>query len=241
MQYIMTVSPLSTVSLTVLLPHTSHPSGMEIKYSCPRNTDTYPANILYRPDIGPILDSISARHRPDIDPMSDVQLGYTSGRYRLPTCSRYCADIHRLSLFLAKTPFSWLLKPSANKIGKIKRGECINFNKFIYTNKFKATFEQFWRRRCTCLYSSRNRLLGVAQCQTCLKAGSLQWGWPLWKAAHIILTLGCCLWKYWHLILRWRVQSCRKPEFHLHFFLESSIQVRMKKISISCKNVNKTK
>ena len=41
----------------------------------------------------------------DIGPMSDVQLGYTSGRYRLPTCSRYCADIQRSSLFLAKTPF----------------------------------------------------------------------------------------------------------------------------------------
>jgi len=33
----------------------------------------------------------------------------------------------------------FLLKPSANKIGKGKTGECINFNKFINTN-FKATF-----------------------------------------------------------------------------------------------------
>jgi len=63
--------------------------------------------------------------------------------------SRYCADIHRSSLFLAKTLFSWLLKPSANKKGKRKTGECINFNKFIYTNKCKDTFEQFRKRRCT--------------------------------------------------------------------------------------------
>jgi len=63
---------------------------------------TYPANILYRPDIGFYIGPTSAA---DIGPMLDVQFGYTSGRYRLPTCSRYCADIHRSSLFLAKTPF----------------------------------------------------------------------------------------------------------------------------------------
>jgi len=104
-----------------------------------------PANILYRPDIGPILDSISARHRLPISAQcrmcnSATHRADIGNRYRLPTCSRYCADIHRLSLFLAKTRFSWLLKPSANKIGKRKTGECITFNKFIYTNKFKATF-----------------------------------------------------------------------------------------------------
>ena len=161
-------------------------------------------------------------------------------RYRLPTCSRYCADIYRSSLFLAKTPFSWLLKPIANKIGKRKTEKCINFNKFIFTKTFKATFEQFWRR-CTCLYSGRNRLLVVGPCQTCLKAASLQWGWPLWKAAHIFLTWGYCLWRYGHLMLRWRVQSCRKTEFLLHFFLEPLIQVWMKLISITCNDVNNTK
>jgi len=171
---------------------------------------------------------ISATHRADI-----------GNRYRLPTCNRYCANIHRLSIFLVKTLFPWLLKPNANKIGKWKTGECINFNIFIYTNK--ATSEKFRRRRCTCLYSGRNGLLGVGPCQTYLKATSLQWGWPLWKAAHIILTWGYCLWRYWHLILRRRVQSCRKSEFLLHCFLESIIQVWMKKISITCKNVNKTK
>jgi len=193
----------------------------------------FPANILYRPDIGLILDSISAWYRLPILAQcrmcnSATHRADICNRYRLPTCSHYCDDIHRSSLFLAKPPFSWLLKPSANKIGKRKTGECINFHKFIYTNKFKSTFEQFRRRRCTYLYSGRNRLLGVRPCQTCLKAASLQWGLPLWKAAHIILTWGCCLWRYGHLILRWRVQSCRKPEFLLHFFLEPLIQVWMK-------------
>jgi len=136
--------------------------------------------------IGPILDSISARHRlptlaADIGPTLNVQLGYTSGWYRLPTCSQYCADIQRSSLFLAKTLFSWLLKPSANKIGKGKTGECINFNKFIHTN-FKATFLAIWRRRCTCLYSGRNRL----------KTARLQRGWLLGRRnIIIILTWGC--------------------------------------------------
>ena len=61
----------------------------------------------HRPDIGFYIGPTSAA---DIGPMSDVQLGYTSAdignRYRLPTCSRYCAEIHRSSLFLAKTPYS---------------------------------------------------------------------------------------------------------------------------------------
>jgi len=110
-------------------------------------------------------------------------------RYRLRTCSQYCADIHRSSLFLAKTPFSWLIKPSANEIGKRKTGECINFKKFIYTNKFKATFEQFRRRRCTCLCSGRNRLLGVGQCQMFWKQPAFN-GDGLCGRLHILFSHG---------------------------------------------------
>jgi len=136
--------------------------------------------------IGPTSDSISARHRLPISAQrrmcnSATHRADIGNRHRLPTCSRYCVDIHRSSLFLAKTRFCWLLKPRTNKIGKRKTGECINFNKFIYTNKLKATFEQFRRRRCTSLYSGRNRL----------KAASLLRGWLLWKAAYIFLTWGC--------------------------------------------------
>ena len=63
-----------------------------------------PANILYRPDIGPILDSISARYRLPISAQCQLCNSAThradiDNRYRLPTCSRYCADIHRSSLF----------------------------------------------------------------------------------------------------------------------------------------------
>jgi len=57
-----------------------------------------------------------------------VQLGYTSDI--VPTFKG-----HRF--FSLKLPFL-LLKPSANKKGKANTGECLNFNKFIYTN-FKAT------------------------------------------------------------------------------------------------------
>jgi len=98
---------------------------------------------------------ILARHRSNIwfyiGPLSAVDIGPMPD-VQLHGGSRYCADIYRSSFFLAKTPFSWLLKPSANKIGKRKTGECINFNQFIDTNKFKATFEQFRRKNTYALY-----------------------------------------------------------------------------------------
>jgi len=102
----------------------------------------YPANILYRPDIGPILDSISARHRLPISAQcrmcnSATHRADIGNRYRLPTCSRYCADIQSHRFFSLKLPFL-IVKTQCKKIGKGKTGECINFNKFIYIN-FKAT------------------------------------------------------------------------------------------------------
>ena len=68
-----------------------------------------PANILYRPDIGPILDSISARYRLPISARrrmcnSATHRADIGNRYRLPTCSRYCADIQMSSLFSLKLP-----------------------------------------------------------------------------------------------------------------------------------------
>jgi len=82
-----------------------HPSRSKLVSLC-----TVPANILYRPDIGPILDSISAQHRLPISAQcrmcnSATHRADIGNRYRQPTCSRYCADIQRSSLFLAKTPF----------------------------------------------------------------------------------------------------------------------------------------
>jgi len=85
--------------------------------------------ILYRPDIG-------YPYRPDVGCATRLHIGPILAT---DISCRYCADIHRSSLFLAKTPFSWWLNPNANKIDIGKTEECINFNKFIYTN-FKATF-----------------------------------------------------------------------------------------------------
>ena len=118
-----------------------------------------PANILYRPDrpyigfyigptsaanIGPTSAAdIGPTSAADIGPMSDVQLGYTSGQYRQPISAADMQPIlcrHSKVIAFSRYNFLFLLlKPSANKIGKGKTGECINFNKFIYTN-FKTTF-----------------------------------------------------------------------------------------------------
>jgi len=65
--------------------------------------------ILYRPDNG-------CRYRPDVGCAADIVPTFKGHRF-----------------FSLKLPFL-LLKPCANKIGKEKTGECINFNKFIYTN-----------------------------------------------------------------------------------------------------------
>ena len=166
----------------------------------------YPANILYRPDIGFYIGPISARCRMCNSATHRADIG---NRYRLPTCSRYCADIQMSSLFLAKTPYFWLLKPSAYKIGKGKTGECINFIKFIYTN-FKATF----------LAISKKTLYLSVQWQEQVKSSQLSTGMASVEGCIYYFDMGmlCCLWRYWHLILRWLVQSCRKPEFLLHFF-----------------------
>jgi len=87
-------------------------------------------------DIGPTSAA-------DIGPMSDVQLGYTSGQYRQPISAADMQPIlcrHSKVIAFSRYNFLFLLlKPSANMTGKGKTGECINFNKFIYTN-FKATF-----------------------------------------------------------------------------------------------------
>ena len=61
-------------------------------------------------------------------------------------------------------------------IGKRKTGECINFNKFIYTN-IKATF----------LAISKKALYSSVQWQEQVESSQLSTG----MAAYIILTWGC--------------------------------------------------
>ena len=136
--------------------------------------------------IGLILDSISARHRLPISAQCRM---CNSATHRADIGNWYCADIHRSSLFLAKTRFSWLLKPSANKIGKsLQRGWLLwKAAYIILTWGCYAAFEDIGTSSSDDKYS-RARKHGFLL--HFFRSPTKMWT-KLSKVSHIFLT---CLW-----------------------------------------------